>query len=367
MSRYLSLDFLRGLTVALMIVVNNPGTWTHVFPPLRHAAWHGCTLTDLVFPTFLFVVGVSMFFSFSKHKGGLTPELTRKILRRTGLIFLTGLLLTAFPFFGKDYYTLRVMGVLQRIALAYGIAALLCVALSQARLIVTVFVILLGYWAALYALGGSDPYSLKDNFARMVDIAILTPEHVYKGFGISFDPEGLFSTLPASVTVILGYLAGGVIQERGSDKLGLIKDFLLYGGILAASGLVWGQMFPVNKPLWTSSYVFLTGGIALMVFALCIWLLDIKGWQRAARPFLVFGSNPLFAFVLAGVLYKSLALIKYVDFDGKEKNALYWVYRKVFYPIEQYQFGSMLYALAYCLVIWLFCWVLYRRKIFIKL
>ena len=395
--RYLSLDFFRGLTIALMIVVNDPGTWTHVYAPLRHAEWHGCTPTDLVFPFFLFIVGVSLWFSFSKFSQRLTPDLTRKILRRTALIFLVGLALNAYPFFGKDWAALRIMGVLQRIALAYGLGAMLCVLLPRATLAIAGGLILAAYWTLLHLGGGIDPYALATNLVRTVDIALLTEAHLYKGFGMPFDPEGLLGTLPAAVTVILGYLTGSLIAEHSNSATqqpinptthlsaeasakaeqpsnpatqqpnNLIFDLLWYGTSLGAAGLLWGLAFPINKPLWTSSYVLYAGGLAMIFLAVCVWVLDIRGWTRAAKPFLVFGANPLFAFVLSGLLVKTLALIKYTDAEGQSHGAAHWVYQNIFYRIDPAEFGSLLYALCYTAVIWAVCWVLYRRGIFVKI
>jgi len=364
--RYLSLDFFRGLTIALMIVVNDPGTWDHVFAPLRHAKWHGCTPTDLVFPFFLFIVGVSVWFSFSKFNQNLTPALTRKILRRTALIFLIGLALNSYPFFGKDWSALRIMGVLQRIALAYGLGAFLCVLLPRPVLTITAGLMLAVYWTLLHLGGGDDPYALATNLPGQIDIALLGEAHLYKGFGIPFDPEGVLGTLSASVTLILGYLTGSLIVRHGDNKGELVYDLLWYGTTLGAAGLLWDLAFPINKPLWTSSYVLYVGGLAMIFLAFCIWALDIRGWRAPAKPFLVFGSNPLFAYVLAGLLMKTLNLFKYTDAEGKSRGGYYWIYKNVFYPIEQAELGSLLCAISYTAVIWSVCWVLYKRKIFIR-
>jgi len=365
--RYLSLDFFRGLTIALMIVVNNPGTWQSIYDPLEHADWHGCTPTDLVFPFFLFIVGVALWFSFSKFNQQLTSALTRKILRRAALIFLIGLALNAFPFFNKDWSELRILGVLQRIGLAYGLAAFLCVLLSRQVLAVTAGFLLAAYWTVLHLGGGADPYALESNIVRQVDLMLLGAGHLWMGKGIPFDPEGLLSTLPAVVTVIIGYLTGSLIAARKSEPGRLVYDLLFYGTIIGVSGLIWGLAFPINKSLWTSSFVLYTGGLAMIFLSLCVWALDLRGWNTWAKPFLVFGSNPLFAFVLAALVVKTAGLIKYTDAEGKSRSALYWVYQHVFYPINQAELGSFLYALCFTAVIWLVCLVLYRKGIFIKI
>ena len=367
MMRYLSLDFFRGLTIALMIVVNNPGTWQSIYDPFEHADWHGCTPTDLVFPFFLFIVGVALWFSFSKFNQQLTPALTRKIIRRAVLIFLIGVALNAFPFYNKNWSELRILGVLPRIGLAYGIAAFLCVMLSRQALALAGGLILATYWPLFFITGSADPYALETNIVRQVDLLILGPGHLWMGKGTPFDPEGLLSTLPAVVTVIMGYLTGSLIAARQSAPYRLVYDLLFYGTLIGAAGFLWGFAFPINKSLWTSSFVLYTGGLAMIFLSLCIWALDLRGWKAGAKPFLVFGSNPLFAFVLSALLVKVAALIKYTDPEGKSRSALYWVYQHVFYPVHQAELGSFLYAITFTTVVWLVCLVLYKRGIFIKI
>ena len=210
--RLVALDIFRGITIASMILVNTPGSWSHVYPPLLHASWHGFTPTDLVFPFFLFAVGAAMSFSLGKYKGDKS-DVVKKILSRTALIFLIGLLLKMFPFyqFNKgsfiDFSTLRIMGVLQRIALAYGIAAFMCFFLSPKKLLGGAGILLVGYWGILLIFGGNDPFSLEQNAALKFDLLVLGEQHLYGGFGIPFDPEGLLSTLPAVVSVIIGFMA----------------------------------------------------------------------------------------------------------------------------------------------------------------
>lgn len=365
--RYLSLDFFRGLTIALMIVVNNPGSWESIYAPLEHADWHGCTPTDLVFPFFMFIVGVALWFSFSRYNQQLTPALTKKILRRTALIFLVGLALNAFPFFNKNWSELRILGVLPRIGLAYGMAAFLCVLLAKETLALAGGLILSVYWTAIYFGGGADPYGLETNLVRHIDLLVLGAGHLWKGKGIPFDPEGLFSTLPAVVTIIMGYLTGSLITARKSEPYRLIYDLLLYGVLAGTAGVIWGLAFPINKSLWTSSFVLYSGGLAMIFLSFCIWALDLRGWNNWAKPFLVFGSNPLFAFVLSALLVKTASIFKFTDQDGKTRTALSWAYHHVFYPINQAEFGSLLYALSFTLLIWLVCLPLYRKGIFIKI
>ncbi len=271
------MDVFRGFTVAGMILVNNPGSWAHVYPMFRHAKWHGCTFADLVFPFFLFMVGMSIFLAFSKRGLQLTPENTRKILYRTCMIFLLGMALAAFPFFrGFDYYSrFRVMGVLQRIALAYGAGAFLCLALKKKQLYILSGALLLGYWGLLY-LGSAQPYDLETNLVLKIDKLILGEAHLWRGNGIPFDPEGLLSTLPSIVTVLLGFLAASTLINR--DATLQLKKMLAIGLTLILSGWIWGLFFPINKQLWTSSFVLFTAGFAL-VFLLC-FILAMQKWEK---------------------------------------------------------------------------------------
>ncbi len=373
MKRYLSLDFFRGLTIALMIVVNTPGTWEHVYGPLRHAEWHGCTPTDLVFPFFLFIVGVALWFTYGKSES-LSSAIATRLLRRTLLIFLIGLALNAFPFYSTNWGSLRIMGVLQRIGLAFGAAGFLCVLLPKRAIPWVAAVLLLLYWFLLGLFGGDAPYSKEGNLVRHIDILLLGEKHLYKGFGLPFDPEGLLSTLPAVVNVLLGYLTGNWISDARpySDdsqkhKKELCLRLLRNGVLVAIGGLLWELVFPINKPIWTSSYVLYTSGLAMIFLSACIWMFDIKGWSRVAKPFLVFGANPLFAFVLSGLIVKTLMRFRSVGPDGVVKTAYGWLYPNLFAPINDGPFGSLLFALAYAALIWLFCWILYKKNIYIKI
>lgn len=363
--RYLALDVLRGLTVAMMILVNNPGSWAHIYAPLEHSKWHGCTPTDLVFPFFLFAVGVSMFFSFAKYGNELNKESLLKIGRRTLLIFAIGLFLNSFPQWATDYSKLRILGVLQRIALAYGIGAVIVLASPRKYLLYIGGAILLGYWALLYMLGGSDPYSLQGNATISFDTAVLGVSHLYKGFGIPFDPEGLLSTIPAIVTVILGYLIGALVKE--TEKTLLLKRISMAGAAGIIAGLAWSVFFPINKPLWTSSYVLYAAGWACLVLALLIWIIDMKGYSKWTSFFLVFGMNPLFIFALSGLWAKTLGrLVHIAGPDGSSMSGSGWLYAQVFQPLAGDINGSLLYALAHVVLFWLIGYVLYKKKIFIK-
>ncbi len=363
--RYLALDVLRGMTVALMILVNNPGSWSHIYAPLEHAAWQGCTPTDLVFPFFLFVVGASMFFSFSKYGNALNKDSLVKILRRTLLIFAIGLFLNSFPQWSTDYSKLRIMGVLQRIALAYGFAALLVLSVKRKYLPWLGASILLVYWGLIVFFGAKDPFSLSGNPTIAFDGAMLGVNHLYKGFGTPFDPEGLLSTIPAIVTVLIGYQIGGMVKETEKAKVAL--KLLLFGVAAIAAGLLWSFGFPISKPIWSSSYVLYTAGWASLTLALLIWLIDVKGYSGWTSFFVVFGVNPLFIFAFSGLWARIIGrLIHVTGDDGKVVTASTWLYHNLCVPVAGNLNGSLLYAIAHVILFWLLGYVLYKRKIFIK-
>ncbi len=363
--RYLTLDVFRGMTVALMILVNNPGSWSHVYPPLRHAQWHGCTPTDLVFPFFLFIVGVSMSFSFAKYGNRLDRDSLLKIAKRALLIFAIGLFLNSFPQWTADWSELRYLGVLQRIALAYGFGALLVLSVNEKFLPWVGGAILLVYWLLLHALGGADPYSLKENYALALDRVLLGENHLYGGFGLPFDPEGLFSTIPAVVTVILGYLVGALI--RRSERTDVPRKLLIPALGAVAVGWIWGLVLPINKPLWTSSYVLYTAGWAALLLSLLIWVVDLKGHSKWTSFLVVFGVNPLFIFALAGVWAKVFGSMMQVRGpEGKMVSASSWFYSQVCVPLLGDLNGSLLFAILHVLVFWVIGLALYRNKIFIK-
>ena len=363
----MSLDVFRGMTIAFMILVNTPGSWSHVYPPLLHAKWHGATPTDMVFPFFLFIVGVSLYLSAKKFGHQLTKPASIKIIRRTLLIFGIGLALHWFPFYNKSVENIRIMGVLQRIAVAYGLAAFLCLGLPLKHLWKVTLAILLGYWFLLLGFGGEAPYALETNYVRQVDLAVLGESHLWKGFGIRFDPEGLLSSLPAIGTVVFGYYAGHLISNA-KDKTVLVKNLLMIGVLAIFSGLVWNLWFPINKALWTSSYVLYAGGIACVVLALLIELIDVRGHQGWTKPFQVFGLNPLIIYVLSGLVVKIFFMVKWVNGSEKNRNIYSWLYNDVFAAIfpGNLKFASLLFALTIVAFCWSVGYLLYRKKIVIK-
>jgi len=363
--RYLALDVLRGITIAGMILVNTPGSWSYVYPPLRHSEWHGCTPTDLVFPFFLFVMGVSMFFSFSKYGSSLNKKSLLKIGKRTSLIFLIGLFLNSFPQWITEFSSLRIMGVLQRIALAYGLASLLVLSFKPRTIAISGGLILLVYWGILYFSAQTDPYSLENNVTILVDQFFFGEKHMYHGFGIAFDPEGLLSTLSAIVTVLIGYLVGNLIKNTEKEKLPL--KLLVFGVLLSLIGWIWGLAFPINKPIWTSSYALYTAGLAMLLLTILVWIIDLKGYKKWSSFFVVFGVNPLFIYALSILWVKILiALIKFTQPDGELVNGYSTLYNTVFVPIAGNINGSLLFGISHIIFFWLIGWILYKKKIFIK-
>ncbi len=360
--RLLSLDVFRGMTICFMIIVNTPGTWKYVYTPLRHASWEGCTPTDLVFPFFVFIVGLSMVFSLSKVADQDKTQVLLKILKRTALIFLVGVLLNWFPFYHKHISELRIMGVLQKIALSYGGGAIIALYAKKSWLPYIAAFILLIYWWILHYFGGDMPYGVEGNIVRTIDLAIFGESHLYTGFGMPFDPEGLLGCLPSIGTVLLGYIFGRRILEV-SSKSRLLQEYVIAGGLLVVVGLAWGQIFPIIKPLWTSTYVLYTAGLALLVFSILIYVIDIAKLTKWAYPFRVFGLNPLFSYALSGLFVK----LFFTLFKFNETNVTAWSFENIFAPLFGNHGGSLAYALTYMMFIWFFAWLLYRKKIVIKL
>jgi predicted acyltransferase len=367
--RYLALDVLRGLTIALMILVNTPGSWSTIYAPFKHAAWHGFTITDLVFPTFLFVVGNAMSFSMRKFREKGDAVFLKKVFKRTFLIFLIGLFLSAFPFFYrsggelvlKDFSSMRIMGVLQRIALCYFFASLIVKYFRFKGSIIAGLVILFGYWGIMYWFGDpSAPYSLEGNAALKFDLLLISPENLYKGFGIPFDPEGLLSTLPAIVNVIAGYVAGVFIQRLGNN-LTTVWKLIVAGIIFVVLGQAWDLVFPINKPIWTSSYVLLTIGWDLILIGALIWIIEVASIKKWTYFFEVFGKNPLFIFVMSGVFVMLMNIILIGDSTMKG-----WIYQNFYLSWLTDYNASLLFAITYVLLLWLMGYWMDKKKIYIK-
>ncbi len=368
--RYLPIDLLRGATIILMIMVNMPGSWAHVYPPLRHSVWHGCTLADMVFPLFLFITGFSMAFSMAKVAAGESipaegrRAARRKILRRSLVIFAAGLFLNLFPF-QTGLSGMRIMGVLQRIALSWACAAFLVLHLEKRYLAVLSIAALAAYHLASVLFAGPDPWSLEGSLAVRVDLAVLGERHMWNGFGVPFDPEGLITTFPATVSVLAGYLAGAPARG-GMPPSTLVKRYLPAGIGLAAAGLALGHFQPVNKPLWTGTYVLLTTGAALVVMAACVWATEIRRWRRWASFAVVFGMNPLAAFFLSSLWARTLTGLVRVTSSGAEKSGYAWLYSTVFRPLFGAATGSFAFSVFHVIIFGILLSLLYRRDIVLK-
>lgn len=355
--RFQALDVMRGLTLLLMILVNTPGSWSYVYPPLLHAEWHGATPTDFIFPFFLFMVGAAMVFSSRSLKALSFSAQLAKIIRRTLLIFLIGVLLNAFPF-TQSLQELRIPGVLQRIALAYFFAAWIVLYLPlRARWLVSIF-LLLGYWALLQF--SVDPYSLERSLVRLVDLAVLGEAHVWQGKGIPFDPEGILSTLPSIVQVVAGfevtrYLIGSEDKIRAQWRL------LAAAVVMVVAALVWHPFFPINKYLWTSSFVLLTSGVATALLLVLIRIEAAGAGKGIFNALTMPGKNPLFIYALSIVWAKTLYLIPVGDVSLYQ-----WAFMqlgRIFSPVN----ASLCFALLCVALMWLVAWWLDRRKIIIAL
>ena len=386
--RFYSLDVFRGATVCLMILVNNPGSWSHIYSPLEHAPWHGLTPTDLVFPFFLFAVGNALSFVMPRLEAGGDAFFWKKVLKRSFLIFGIGLFLTWWPFVSwsgsqlvfrhwvdpKNHdYGVRILGVLARIAICYFFASVIIYYLKARAAFFTGLVFLLAYWVLCFVFGNkTDPYSMTGWFGNDVDKAILHLPHMYRGEVIPFDPEGLMSTLTAIVQVIFGYLAGDYIQKKGKN-FEMLSGLFVIGVALLFTGFCWDMVFPINKKIWTSSYTVYTTGLAIITLATMIYLIEfrnVKGFL--SRFFDVFGKNALFVFALSAFLPKGLALIRIANgLNAKGEinyiNPWNWLYQKVLVHVPGApENGSLLYAICVITFMWAVCWWMDKKKIYVR-
>ena len=358
--RLQSLDVFRGLTMAAMVIVNNPGDWGNVYGPLLHAEWHGWTPTDLIFPFFLFIVGVSI--TLSRKSAGWGS-----ILRRGAIIFALGLFLAGYPRFDLDRW--RIPGVLQRIAVCFLVASAIYLFVPRRGQPWVAAALLLGYWAAmaLVPVPGCGTGVLDEKgctLAAYVDRAVLGTNHLWAS-AKTWDPEGVLSTLPAIATVLLGIFAGDWIRGERTPAERATGLFFA-GNALMAGGLVWNAAFPINKNLWTSSYVLFMCGMAMVVLAMCYWLVDVKGKRGWTRPFVVFGTNAIAAFFLSGIFARLLNMVKVPGGPTGTQPVKTWIYQNAFAswltPIN----ASLAFAVCFVLLWWAIMEFFYRRKIFIK-
>ncbi|MBL0882497.1 MAG: DUF5009 domain-containing protein [Chitinophagaceae bacterium] len=373
--RYYSLDVFRGATVALMILVNNPGSWSHIYGPLEHAPWHGCTPTDLVFPFFLFAVGNAMAFVMPRFEQAGPVTFWKKVIKRTVLIFLIGLLLHWSPFVKweddrlviKSLDNLRILGVLQRIALSYFFASIIVFYGKTKGAFVFSSILLLLYWFITVWLGTpGDPFSLEGYFGTGIDKTVLGEAHMYKGEGVPFDPEGITSTITSIVQVVFGFMVGQYIQQKGKSYE-MLANLMIAAVVLIVAGLCWDLVFPINKKIWTSSYVLYTTGLAMLTISVLIYLIEFKEIKGAWSKFFdVFGKNPLFIFVLSGFLPRLLGLIRFAD--GEETTTpLSWFWDHICKPIsEDLRNGSLLYALIMIAFYWVIVYWMDKKKWYVK-
>ncbi|MCS5489073.1 acyltransferase family protein [Algoriphagus limi] len=368
--RYLALDVLRGMTIAFMVIVNTPGSWSNLYGPLAHADWHGFTPTDLVFPTFLFVVGNAMSFSMKKLSEMSKGAFFRKVGKRAVLIFVIGWLLNAFPFYEYtesgaitfiNITEVRLFGVLQRIALSYFFAALiLYYGGVRTGWIFSVGALLL-YWPIMYFFGDSgDPYGLTGNAAIKLDLLLVGEDRMYMGEGIPFDPEGILSTLTSIVNVLAGFIVGKMIQKRGNN-LSTVRTLLISGIVMIALSYLWDLGFPINKKIWTSSYVILTVGWDLILLAALVFLIEVKNSVSWTYFFQVFGRNPLILYVCSGIVISIFSMIPVGDTSLKG-----FIYAKAFTSWLGPKNASFLFAISYMLLIWLIGLWMDKKKIYIK-
>jgi len=366
--RLISLDVFRGMTVAFMILVNNPGSWAHIYAPLRHAAWHGWTPTDLVFPFFLFAVGVAVSLSFasSRARGQTTKKLVRKVVMRTFIIFALGLALNAFPY--QNLANVRFWGVLQRIAVCYLVVGITVAMIPRNGGRLVVFLLLIGTYEFLMRWPlvpewGQGSFAVADNFARWFDLQWPGPSRLAPHLQPPFEPEGLVSTLTAAAGCLLGFFAGELLGQ--SKKLGArLQRLALAGLALAVLGQLWAFVEPINKQLWTLSYMLLMTGLAAIALAGCGWLIDIRGWVRGFGPLVVFGSNALLAFVGTGFVAR---IIVHIKWPGSPLSLKYMIYREGLQPPLGALNGSLVFALGTVFIWWFILWLLYKRRIFIKI
>jgi predicted acyltransferase len=395
----MSLDVFRGATIAAMILVNNPGSWNHVYPPLLHAEWHGWTFTDLIFPFFLWIVGVAMPLSISRRleQGQSRRTLLLHAVRRAAILFGLGLFLASFSYlidgsmfrdgflaWVQNYAThVRIPGVLQRIAVCYLIASFILLNCRLRAQVMWTGALLALYWLLMTLVPvpgyGAGVLEKEGNLSQFIDNLVLNGPvigtHVYK-VAKTWDPEGILSTIPAVATCLLGIMAGHILRSKSNPETRTSWLFVM-GSLLVLEGAILNCWFPINKNLWTSSYSVFMAGMASICFAVCYWLVDVQGWKKWARPFAIYGMNAITVFVLAGVLGRLSIEIQIPAQSGKVALKT-WLYSNLFQPFASPDtapfFGflasprnaSLLWAVSYVLLLYGVAYVMYRRKWFVK-
>ncbi len=368
--RFTALDVFRGLTVCFMIIVNTSGNGDTTYWPLKHADWNGFTPTDLVFPSFLFAVGNALSFASNRWQLMKQSEVLLKIFKRTFLIFLIGYLMYWFPFFKLDTQSqlilspishTRILGVLQRIALCYGISALLVYYLGTRKTVWIGVAALFIYWVLLLVFGESaEEFSKHGNAVLRFDSWAIGVDHLYRGEGFPFDPEGFLSTIPALFNVIAGYAVGRFLQKNGKNRNGILK-LIAAGAVFVLIASMWNELMPINKKLWTSSYALLTVGLDCVMIAVIVYLIDFIGLKKGTHFFLVSGKNPLLIYLLSELGVTVMFLISI----GNE-SLFRWLYSHIFVFAGDY-FGAFLFSVWWMLTCWFVGYLLERKKIYIKI
>ncbi len=367
-TRLLSLDVFRGITVAMMTLVNNPGNWAHIYPPLEHSDWNGCTPTDLVFPFFLFIVGVSIVYSMESRKQDTAQhkKLLWGVIRRGVILFALGLILNLFPLF--QFSTVRIPGVLQRIAVVYLITGLLYLYQNKKILSIIFWAILVGYFLIMTFVPvpgvGYANLNPETNLGAWIDRGILTEAHLWKS-SKTWDPEGILTDIPAVATCIFGVLIGTFLKRKDQNDAQKVSWLFSVGVLATIAGLIVDLFFPINKALWTSSFVLYCGGLATIGLTLLYWLTDVQGYRRFTKFFVVFGVNPITVFFLSGIIPRIMSRIMLM-LDSKPVDSKTYLYETFYTPFFSPINASLAGALTYVLIWFVILWLMYRKNIIIK-
>ncbi|MGB2866888.1 MAG: DUF5009 domain-containing protein [Bacteroidota bacterium] len=374
--RLLSLDVFRGATIAGMMLVNNPGDWGKIYAPWGHAAWNGWTFTDTIFPFFLWIVGVAMTFSFAKRmeRGDDKSKLALHVVQRFAIIFGLGIFLAGFPFglaFGHHFSlsTIRIPGVLQRIAVCYLVSSMVVLTTGIRTQVAIVWSLLAFYWLmmTLIPVPGYGPGVLTPtgNLCWYLDSTLLAG-HTWSGAPVpGFDPEGIFSTIPAIATTLFGVLTGHFLRTDRTREEKTAWMFVA-GSLLLLLGLIMDNWLPINKNLWTSSYSVFMAGLALTVLASCYWMIDVKGYRKWAKPFEIYGLNAITMFFLAGIIGRLTGIIRWMGPEDKVISLKTWYYHTFFVPLGDPMVVSFLHSIAFMLGLYVIAWFMYRMKWVIK-
>jgi len=365
-SRFIALDMFRGLAIASMILVNTPGDWGNVYAPLRHSSWHGLTPTDIVFPCFLFIVGASIYFAFKQSGFVLSLPSVTKIIKRSVLMFAIGFALNIYNMVLLDTDSIRIMGVLQRISICYLFGALLVLSFQITTIYWISGFILSTYFLLFTLFGGHSPYSFEGNIVALVDRSILGESQMWKMNGIAFDPEGVLSTFPAIITLLLGFEAA---RRLGTlpDRYAALRHLIIIGVGLLALGYVVSLYMPINKNIWSVSFVFVSGGFAVLILAVCVFFADILTLRVISEPLRIYGTNPLLIYCLSWLLATGFIALRLDVLGGASTESLYGWLWQLLLPYMPPKLASLVFALAHVLFFWLLALLLYRRGVILRI